>query len=173
MLIIMIVILIISALIFTIDYQSGDIVDHVQDVAGDTIEKGEEKVVEKIVETGKEKIDKTLKNASEKILYEEYDVPGYFGSYNPEKLNQYEKNVLFFAAEWCPSFHALEKIIKEKEAFIPPNISIMKVDFEDQELKEKYKVVKQQTFIFVDENGKEIKRWKNSKTLEDVIFNLQ
>lgn len=169
----MIVVVVVSALIFTMDYHSDGITGQAHDFAGRVIEENGDKVTEKIAETGKERIGEALKGIGEKILYEEYDDPGYFGVYDQSIFDQYEHNILFFTAQWCPSCQQLEEVVESKKSFIPPHVSIMKVDFEDQNMKEKYEVVKQHTFILLDKEKNEIKRWTNSDTLEDIIYNTQ
>ena len=173
MFLIMIIVIVVSASIFTMDYHGDDITGQAHDFAGRVIEENSEKVTEKIAETGKEKIGEALKDVGEKILYEEYDDSGYFGVYDQDLFDQYEKNVLFFTAEWCPSCTALESVIEEKKNYIPPYTSIMLVDFDNQSMREEYEVVKQHTFILLDEENNEIKRWTNSDTLEDVIYNTK
>jgi thiol:disulfide interchange protein len=66
--------------------------------------------------------------------------------------------VLFFHANWCPSCKAFEeKILSET---IPENIQILKVDFDkNSELRKKYNVLSQTTFILVDRDGELRKRW--------------
>jgi len=71
------------------------------------------------------------------------------------------KSVLFFAATtWCQTCSALEEEIIERQAEIPKNITILKVDYDnDRVMNQKYGVTSQHTLVVLDENGKELKRW--------------
>jgi thioredoxin 1 len=70
-------------------------------------------------------------------------------------------SVLFFAATaWCQTCSALEAEILEKSAQIPANVTILKVDYDnDSAMKKKYGVTAQHTLIVLDESGTEVKRW--------------
>lgn len=80
--------------------------------------------------------------------------------------------VLFFHANWCPSCKAFEeKILSET---IPENIQILKVDFDkNSELRKKYNVLSQTTFILVDRDGELRKRWVWGQGIDDVVKQLQ
>lgn len=71
------------------------------------------------------------------------------------------KTVLFFAATiWCQTCQALEEEIKEKGSFLPPNVTILKVDYDnDKAMNKKYGVTSQHTLVVLDKNGNEVKRW--------------
>jgi len=71
------------------------------------------------------------------------------------------QSVLFFAATaWCQSCSKLEKEIKENASKIPANMTILKVDYDnDKAMNKKYDVVVQHTLVLLDESGKELKRW--------------
>jgi len=56
---------------------------------------------------------------------------------------------------------------------IPENLTILKADFDsDLELRKKYGVVAQHTFVVVDENGEEIKKWVGGYNIQDVLEKL-
>lgn len=73
------------------------------------------------------------------------------------------KAVLFFAAlKWCPSCQAADKDLKENFDKVPSDVSILKVDYDTaKELKQKYAITMQDTFVQVDNQGKEITRWNS------------
>ncbi len=86
--------------------------------------------------------------------------PGRFISYEQEKLQDmaYRRNVLFFHASWCPECHAYEQAITAGE--IPTGTQILKVDYDSSaELKKRYGVTLQSTFIAVDRHDNVIKKW--------------
>lgn len=74
---------------------------------------------------------------------------------------KYGKSVLFFAATmWCQTCSELEKEIKERIVDIPSDVTILKVDYDnDREMKAKYGVTQQHTLVVLDKNGNEVKRW--------------
>ena len=60
------------------------------------------------------------------------------------------KALIFFHAGWCPFCIAAEK-----------------------DLKQKYGVTTQHTFVQVDQDGNEITKWVGGETLEDILSRLQ
>jgi len=153
--------------------------DNVQEIKNETgqrasnmIEEHGASIVENVVDSTKEKVGETLKEVGEKILEEESEW-GYYGNYGDD-VNEYEKVVLFFTAAWCPSCTDAEKNIESERRDIPRDIAIIKVDFDAmEELKQQYVVSKQHTFVLVDVDGKEIKKWIGSKTLSEIIDNIK
>lgn len=84
--------------------------------------------------------------------------------YSEQNLNIAQKSgrpVLFFAATiWCQTCQALEKEIKERGDSLPPDVTILKVDYDnDKKMNKKYRVTSQHTLIVLDKNSNEIKRW--------------
>lgn len=162
-----------SATLFGFSENVDEARDYVKNAAEDVVDQSGQKVVETVVESGKEKIGEALVNTGEKILYEKFDSPGYFGSYDPAIMDKYQYIILFFTADWCPSCREAENAIEEKKSYISPHIAIMRVDFEDDMMREQYAVEKQHTFVLLDTEKNEIKRWTNSKNLEDLIYNTK
>lgn len=87
--------------------------------------------------------------------------------YSPENLAKATQNdgkaVLFFAAlKWCPSCQAADRDFKANFDKLPKDVSILMVDYDTAtELKNKYAITYQDTFIQVDSQGKEITRWSS------------
>lgn len=74
--------------------------------------------------------------------------------------NKGKKKVLFFSAVWCPTCTLANADIREQINDIPENLVILKVDYNiETELKEKYGITYQHTFVYVDDNGQEIAKW--------------
>ena len=73
------------------------------------------------------------------------------------------KSVLFFAAlAWCPSCQAADKDIKANFSKVPEDITILRVDYDTaKEMKKKFAITMQDTFVQVDSQGKEITRWNS------------
>lgn len=87
---------------------------------------------------------------------------GRYVDYSQDILNKecsgYSRTILFFYAPWCPECRGFEKAIKSSE--VPPGTQILKVDYDSStELKKKYGVTIQTTFVRVDDNGEKIKLW--------------
>ncbi|MCP4523319.1 MAG: peptide-methionine (R)-S-oxide reductase MsrB [Candidatus Gracilibacteria bacterium] len=97
-----------------------------------------------------------------------------YTSYSDEKLQNAKEEflILFFHATWCSSCTQFEeKVIKEK---IPENIKIFKVDFDTQhQLRKKYNIITQTSFVLVDNNGKVKKRWIGAQKIQDIVAQLQ
>jgi thioredoxin-like negative regulator of GroEL len=69
--------------------------------------------------------------------------------------------ILFFAATtWCQTCSALEEEILERQSEIPTDVTILKVDYDNNKLmNQKWQVTAQHTLIVLDEEGQEVKRW--------------
>lgn len=98
---------------------------------------------------------------------------GSYIAYSPQAVQQAaaqgKKPVLFFHADWCPTCRAADKDINKKLDQIPEDIVILKTDYDKEtELKEKYGITYQHTFVQVDGQGNEITKW-NGGALEAVI----
>jgi thiol-disulfide isomerase/thioredoxin len=152
--------------------QVQDAKDGVQDKAQEVIEEKSAEVVTNAIESGQEVIGKTLKETGEKML-EKTSEPGFYGFYGDDGVDDYAQTILFFTADWCPSCVNVDEEIQKDKKQIPTDVAIVKVDFDDDEgLRETYNVDKQHTFILIGVDGKEIKRWQNSKTLNEIIDNI-
>ena len=73
------------------------------------------------------------------------------------------KAVLFFAAlAWCPSCQAADKDIQANFSKVPSDVTILRVDYDTaKDLKQKYAITMQDTFVQVDGNGEEVTRWNS------------
>lgn len=80
-------------------------------------------------------------------------VAGSFVDYRDGILQQSSgQRVLFFHAPWCPQCRSIEKGIKEDG--VPDGFTVIKVDYDsNQELRKKYGVTIQTTFVKVDAQG--------------------
>lgn len=98
---------------------------------------------------------------------------GSYEAYAPEKIAKAAATgnvVLFFHASWCPTCRALDADLKANLGKIPGNLTILDVDYDNStELKKKYGVTYQHTFIQVDKDGVMIKKWMGSQTLETFL----
>ncbi len=95
-----------------------------------------------------------------------------YEAYAPEKIAYAEKGnvVLFFRAAWCPSCRTVDADIKANMKSIPANLTILDVDYDkSSDLKRKYGVTMQHTFVQVDAQGNLIKKWSGGSTLTSVV----
>ncbi len=99
---------------------------------------------------------------------------GSYEAYTPEKLALAESRdvVLFFHAAWCPICVALEKDMLAHQ--IPDGLTILKVDFDTAiELRKKYGVTLQHTFVQVNADGTLVKKWSDANSLADIAKRVQ
>lgn len=98
---------------------------------------------------------------------------GSYEAYAPERVMLASSShdvVLFFRASWCPTCIAVDKDIKANLGKIPSTLAILDVNYDNStELKKKYGVTYQHTFVQVDKDGNLIKKWSGSPTLTAII----
>jgi thioredoxin 1 len=71
--------------------------------------------------------------------------------------------VLFFHAPWCPDCRATESSITKDG--VPAGLTVVKVDFDSMtDLKQKYGITQQHTFVKVDAQGGLLGKWTGSFT---------
>lgn len=77
--------------------------------------------------------------------------------------------VYFFHASWCPICVSIEKEINQDPDQIPDGVVYVKTDFDSStDLRKKYGVTTQYTFVQVDGNGNEVKQWTSSNLTSSV-----
>ncbi len=99
-------------------------------------------------------------------------VSGSYQDYTPAQLAAAKtgKVILFFKASWCPTCKAVDADIMKNLGEIPGSVRILKVDYDNSaELKTKYGVTYQHTFVQVDADGKQLKKWNGSPTLSALL----
>ena len=81
---------------------------------------------------------------------------------NPEAYKD-RKKVFFFHASWCSVCQAIDKEINADISKIPEGVTIIKTDFDDsKDLRKKYGVTTQYTFVQVDKDDNELAQWTAS-----------
>lgn len=76
--------------------------------------------------------------------------------------------VLFFHADWCPTCRAADEALAGSS--VPDGLTVVKVDFDgEQDLRSRYGVTLQHTFVQVDPDGEELARWSGSTTAEEIV----
>lgn len=97
--------------------------------------------------------------------------------YSDDQFENYKdkKRVLFFFANWCPTCRPVDTEIQKRIAEIPNDIVILRVNYNDsdtdnteKELAKKYGITYQHTFVLLDENGNDTKKW-NGNGLDQII----
>ena len=75
--------------------------------------------------------------------------------------------VLFFNASWCSTCKEARENLEADP--IPAGLTIVKVDFDDSdELRQKYGVTVQHTFVQIDSDGNELAKWNGSVTADEI-----
>jgi thiol-disulfide isomerase/thioredoxin len=132
---------------------------------GDAMEKKDSEVMEKTDEA-MEKHDDTamMKKAESYTTLAEFE--GHKDNYNDQK------KVLFFHASWCPICKSIDEDITSDTSQIPSGTSFIKTDFDTStELRQKYGVTTQYTFVQIDNNGNEIAQW-SATNLDKAIAGI-
>jgi thiol-disulfide isomerase/thioredoxin len=83
------------------------------------------------------------------------------------------QKILFFHAPWCPQCRALESSIQKGP--VPEGVTIIKVDYDSmQELRQKYGVTLQTTFVKIDDGGELVEKYVayDKPNLDSVVENL-
>lgn len=110
--------------------------------------------------------------------------PASYGNYLEYTLPVFEtaedrKKVLFFYASWCPTCKPTDLEFKSGTKKIPSDLTIFRVNYSDSDtdedekaLAKKYGITYQHTFVYLDENDEEIKRW-NGGSLDKLLSEIQ
>lgn len=100
---------------------------------------------------------------------------GQYTEYDQVKLaNSKGENYLFFHAPWCPQCRSIENSINAG-GHIPDDVTIYKIDYDsNQELRKKYGVTLQTTFVKVDNQGSFIDKYVayDEPTIDSVVENF-
>ncbi|MGB0757399.1 MAG: anti-sigma factor domain-containing protein [Patescibacteria group bacterium] len=84
-----------------------------------------------------------------------------------------KKRVYFFHASWCPTCFIADKNFKDNVGDLPDGVSVFKTDYDDEdELKQKYGVTYQHTFVQVDAEGNVVAKW-NGGGVDELIENIK
>jgi len=78
-----------------------------------------------------------------------------------------KKRVYFFHATWCPTCKAVNEEFNNNPDSIPEDVILFKTDYDsEKELKKKYGITYQHTFVYVDADGRELKKWNGGGIAE-------
>ena len=77
--------------------------------------------------------------------------------------------VLFFNANWCSTCKIARDNIEANLDSIPSNLAIVVVDFDKEtDLRKKYGVTIQHTFVQIDKDGNQLTKWSGSVTAQEI-----
>lgn len=102
---------------------------------------------------------------------------GTYRDYGPDLVADpaYDTTVLFFHASWCPECRAFDESIRS--GTIPDGVQILKVDYDSEtELKQRYGVTLQSTFVTVDPDGAMISSWVGygkDRSIDTILTELE
>jgi thiol-disulfide isomerase/thioredoxin len=81
--------------------------------------------------------------------------------------------VLFFNAVWCSTCQQARENIEASLGEIPEDLAIVVVDFDSSiDLRKKYGVTVQHTFIEIDSAGEPLGKWSGSVTVDQIVEQL-
>lgn len=99
---------------------------------------------------------------------------GIYSPYSEKAAAAPGRTVLFFHAKWCPSCRSADKAFQAEAASLPVDVNLLKVDYDSQsDLKKKYGVTGQTTFVWVDAKGNSLKKWMGSQSVAEVLGQLK
>ena len=87
---------------------------------------------------------------------------GSYLTYSPERFEEASqfKRVYFFHASWCPTCRSANREFEAQIDRIPADVVLFKTDYDDSdELKRRFGVTYQHTFVLVDESGESVSIW--------------
>ncbi len=156
--------------------QTVDVAEPVEEIIAEALEQTEStttKKVEKMKDKVETKVMDDVMKKDEKSVEEKVVVSAW--SYTDYSENAFAstswKKVLFFHATWCPSCNAADKNLKAET--IAEWLNVFKLDFDSNtDLRKKYWVVAQHTFVYVDDNMEKIKLMVGGRNSEDIVNGL-
>jgi len=78
--------------------------------------------------------------------------------------------ILFFNASWCSTCKVARENFEASLDQIPADMAIVVVDFENSDdLRKRYGVTLQHTFIQIDSNGDALKKWSGSTKISELL----
>lgn len=81
--------------------------------------------------------------------------------------------VLYFSAPWCPDCRRTDHNLTSDPGSIPSDLTVVKVDYDSAaDLKRRYGVTIQHTFVQVNSSGTKLARWTGSYTADDIATHL-
>lgn len=122
------------------------------------------------VANGGSKLDNPVTPSKDSSWYTDYSASALSTATKNE-----QRTVIFFHANWCPSCLAADKDFEANQSQIPSDVTILRADYDTEtELKKKYGIVTQDTFVQIDANGAEVTKWNSGgKGINALLGNLK
>jgi len=96
------------------------------------------------------------------ISYESYE--------SAPDLYENSEVILFFNASWCSTCKVARDNFEASLDQIPADLAIVVVDFDNSDdLRKRYGVTLQHTFVQIDSNGDALKKWSGSTTISELV----
>jgi len=84
-----------------------------------------------------------------------------------------KKRVIYFHANWCPICRPTNEEFMQRASDIPDDVVVFKTDYDTEtELKKKYAITYQHTFVQVDKQGNEVTKW-NGGAVDELIAKVK
>ena len=84
-----------------------------------------------------------------------------------------DKKVYFFHASWCPICQGVDREINADMSKIPSGVTLIKTDFDSQtDLRQKYGVTVQYTFVQVDQDGNSTNKF-SATSFDKVVAGIK
>jgi thioredoxin-like negative regulator of GroEL len=87
--------------------------------------------------------------------------------YSPAIFEQlgHRRRILFFNATWCTTCQDANTDFEQRTAELPADVTLFRVNYDQEtELKNRYGVTYQHTFVIVDQQAKPLKIWNGGGT---------
>lgn len=100
---------------------------------------------------------------------------GTYIAYSPEayESGKDKKRVLFFHAAWCPFCKEADADFNAHLNDLPPDVVLLKIDYDrENDLKKKYGITYQHTFVQVDMEGNALTKWSGGG-VQELIAQIQ
>lgn len=113
-------------------------------------------------------------NAADKNFFDSSglgpSVVPFTGEAEAAALAKKNTTVYFFAATWCPTCRGTYQDIAANYSKLPPDFRLVLVNYDTaKELKARYAVTYQHTFVSIDASGKALNTWSGSPTVADIV----
>lgn len=128
-------------------------------LAGFTLIQNKQKSQNQMMETTKQsRVMESLPAQQGEQVMEESSYVDYSPTAYAQAIGK--KRVLFFHASWCPTCKEANTDFTSNSSNIPDGVVVFKTDYDtQQDLKEKYGITYQHTFVQVDDQGAEVTKW--------------
>ena len=139
---------------------------------------GEEKMMEGEKEDKMMSDDGIMEGEKEDKMMGDSTMMADHGSYIDYSQQNFENNkdkkrILFFYAAWCPTCRPADANFKANLDELPSDTVLFRVNYDtEKDLKQKYNITYQHTYVQVDENGNEVAKW-NGGQIEQLLSNIK